>query len=91
MRKAYADGPVVGRLEDVARWLEEFHPHALVELDYGGLTQLFADDELRDDDSAELITAAVRALGRGDTERAGELSERVLERWRRLRELESAN
>lgn len=91
MRRAYADGPVVGRLEDVARWLEEFHPHGVVELDYGGLTQLLRDDELRDDDSAELITAAVRALGRGDTDRAGALSERVLDRWRRLRDLESAN
>ena len=24
-------------LEEVGRWLEEFHPHSLVELDYGGL------------------------------------------------------
>jgi hypothetical protein len=91
LRKAYADGPAVGRLEDVARWLEDFHPHALVELDYGGLTQLLRDDELRDDDSADLVTAAVRALSQGDTDRATALSDRVNERWRRLRALESAN
>ena len=43
--------PVVAGVEGVARWLEEFHPHSLVELDYGGLVHLFDDEELVDDES----------------------------------------
>ena len=30
-------GPLIEGLVDVGRWLEEFHPRSLVELDYGGL------------------------------------------------------
>ena len=91
LRKAYADGPLVGRVEDVARWLEEFHPHAMVELDYGGLAELLGDERLRGDESAALVGAAVRALADGDTDRAGSLSEQVTDWWQPLRALESAN
>jgi hypothetical protein len=42
---------VSAELEEVGRWLEEFHPHSLVELDYGGLVQLLDDDALRADQS----------------------------------------
>ena len=41
VRRTIEDGPVVAGVEAVARWLEEFHPHSLVELDYGGLVHLF--------------------------------------------------
>ncbi|HEY0717824.1 MAG TPA: hypothetical protein VGD68_09430, partial [Streptosporangiaceae bacterium] len=34
-------------LEDVGRWLEDFHPQSVVELDYGGLVNLLTDDALR--------------------------------------------
>lgn len=33
-------GPLVEGLVDVGRWLEEFHPRSLVELDYGGLVHV---------------------------------------------------
>ncbi len=46
-------------LEEIGRWVEEFHPHALVELDYGGLVQLLDDDALRGDQSAAEVSAAV--------------------------------
>ena len=37
LRKALTEGPAVGSVEALGRWLEEFHPRSLVELDYGGL------------------------------------------------------
>ena len=39
-RQALGDIDVVDEIEQVARWLEEFHPRSLVELDYGGLAHL---------------------------------------------------
>jgi hypothetical protein len=39
-------------LAEVGRWLEDFHPYSLVELDYGELVQLFSDDALSSDQSA---------------------------------------
>ncbi len=35
-----------GDLAEVGRWLEDFHPCSLVELDYGGLVHLVSDDAL---------------------------------------------
>src|SRR4051794_5501656 len=36
VQRAFEDGPAVEALEEIGRWLEEFHPHSLVGLDYGG-------------------------------------------------------
>src|SRR6185369_13172065 len=41
----------VGELAEVGRWLGDFHPYSLVELDYGGLVHLVSDDALRGDQS----------------------------------------
>jgi hypothetical protein len=90
LRRALADGPLVGQVEDVARWLEEFHPHALVELDYGGLVQLLDDDSLRGDDSPTRLAEALRSL-RDDADAAVAACERVAQRWARLRAVETAN
>ena len=48
-----------GDLADVGRWLEEFHPYSLVELDYGGLVHLVSDDALCGDQSVAEIRAAI--------------------------------
>lgn len=91
LREAFDDGPVVVGVEGLGRWLEEFHPRSLVELDYGGLADLRSDDELRYDDSAGDVARAVAALGRGDTDAASEAYDRVMERWRTGHRMESAN
>jgi hypothetical protein len=91
LRRALADGSLAGQVEDVARWLEEFHPHAVVELDYGGLVQLLTDDELRGDDSPGQLAAALRALADGDADGAAAACDRVVGRWRRVRALERAS
>ena len=47
---------------EIGCWLEEFHPHSLVELDYGGLVHLLDDEALRADQSVAEVSAAVSAL-----------------------------
>ncbi len=42
---------LVAELREVGSWLEEFHPHSLVELDYGGLVHLLDDGALCADQS----------------------------------------
>ena len=75
---------VSGELEEVGRWLEEFHPHSLVELDYGGLVQLLDDDALRADQSVAEVSAAVTALASREYELAAAMYRRLRARWRNL-------
>lgn len=80
-----------GEVESVGRWLEEFHPHALVELDYGGLVHLVDDDALRGDQSVAEVAAAIGALAGGQPELASAMSQRLVSRWRALAALELAS
>jgi hypothetical protein len=91
LRKALPDGPTVPSVEALGRWLEEFHPRSLVELDYLGLVDLCADAELRSDDSAGDVAEALAALHRGDTKLATKAYDRVTERWRVAYAVESSN
>jgi hypothetical protein len=75
---------VGGELEEVGRWLEEFHPHSLVELDYGGLVQLLDDDALRADQSVAEVSAAVSALASREYELATAMYQQLRARWRNL-------
>jgi hypothetical protein len=74
-------------LVDVGRWLEEFHPRSLVELDYGGLVHAVPPGALAEDRSAADVAEGLAALREGDGERAGEAYDRLVERWRAVREL----
>jgi hypothetical protein len=91
LRKALPDGPTVPSVEALGRWLEEFHPRSLVELDYLGLVDLCAESTLRTDDSAGDVAEALAALHRGDTKLASMAYDRVTERWRLAYSTESAN
>lgn len=91
VRRTIEDGPVVAGVEGVARWLEEFHPHSLVELDYGGLVHLFDDDALTSDQSPALVARALKMLENGDTEGAGEAYEQVMELWHGVQAFETVN
>ena len=75
-------------LEEIGRWLEEFHPHSLVELDYGGLVQLLDDEALRSDQSAAEVSAAVTALAGKELELAAAMYHRLRARWRALEAIE---
>lgn len=72
------------KLEELGRWLEEFHPHSQVELDYGGLVQLLDDDALRGDQSVAEMSAAVSALASREYELATAMYQRLRSRWRAL-------
>ncbi|HEU5034823.1 MAG TPA: hypothetical protein VFT62_08730 [Mycobacteriales bacterium] len=91
VRRTFEEGPAVDALEEIGRWLEEFHPHSLVELDYGGLVHLLDDEALSGDDSVGDLAAALEHLGTGDSEGAAARYEAVLGRWRAIAALEHAN
>ena len=83
--------PVAGDLAEAGRWLEEFHPYSLVELDYGGLVHLVSDDALCGDQSVAEIRAAIDGAARGEHELAVAMYMRARNRWRAFAEFELAN
>jgi hypothetical protein len=91
LRDAVDEGPLIDGLVDVGRWLEEFHPRSVVELDYGGLVHALPAGALEDDHSAADVAEGIEALRHGDGVAAGEAYGRLVERWRAVRDLRSAN
>ncbi|ALO94704.1 hypothetical protein [Streptomyces hygroscopicus] len=91
LKDTVEEGPLIDGLVDVGRWLEEFHPRSLVELDYGGLVHVLPAGELEDDHSAADVAAGIEALRRGDGAAAGEAYGRLVDRWRAVRDRRSAN
>lgn len=91
LRETIDEGQLTEGLVDVGRWLEEFHPRSLVELDYGGLVHALAGPQLAEDRSAADLAAGIEALRAGDGEGAGEAYGRLVERWRAVRGLQFAN
>ena len=86
-----ASAPAYSELVEIGRWLEEFHPHSLVELDYGGLVHLLNDAALRADHSVAEVSAAIRALDDNEAELAAAMYQRLHSRWQALEALELAN
>ncbi|MEU2626468.1 MULTISPECIES: hypothetical protein [Kitasatospora] len=84
-------GELVLGVEQVGRWLEEFHPRSLVELDYGGLVHLLGAEGLAAERSVAEIEAGIGALRAGDTEAAARAYEAVTARWRRVLALRYAS
>lgn len=91
LREAIDEGPMTEGLVEVGRWLEEFHPRALVELDYGGLVHALAPEALAADRSAADMALGIAALRDGDEEAAQTVYGRLAERWRAVRDLQFAN
>ena len=97
VRDSSGGGAVLGpwpaevEITQVGQWLEEFHPHSVVELDYGGLVHLLDDDSLRADQSVAEVAAAISASREGQYELASALYQRLRNRWRALESLEAAN
>lgn len=91
LRTELEDQTTVEALVDVGRWLEEFHPRSLVELDYGGLVHTLTEEQLAEDHSAAEIAEGLTALREGDRERAAAAYERLVERWRAVQDRQFAN
>lgn len=91
LRHTVEDGPLTSGVEDLGRWLEEFHPRSYVELDYGGLVRVISDEALESDQSAADVAAGLEALSDGDAVRAAQAYHRLMERWRVVQALERAS
>jgi hypothetical protein len=91
VRKSMPEGPLGDALTDVGRWLEEFHPRSLVELDYGGLVYTISEDELAEDRSAAEVADGLAALARGDLDDASRRYEELTDRWMVVRERQFAS
>ncbi|GGT54572.1 hypothetical protein [Streptomyces purpureus] len=91
LREASVEGPLTEGLVEVGRWLEEFHPRSLVELDYGGLVHTLTDEQLAKDRSAADVAEGIAALRDGDGPGAQAAYERLTERWRAIRHRQFAN
>ena len=91
LRQGEVNASVLAALEDLGRWLESFHPHGWVELDYGGLVDCVTDDDLHSDDSPGDVAAAVAAIADGDTRRAAQAYRRVVDRWEPVQAREHAS
>jgi hypothetical protein len=68
-------------LEQLAEWLKPFSADSMVELDYGGVSELFDPQDLVFDESCELVQSSVDSLATGDMARAGEAYGKVVSRW----------
>ena len=91
LRRTVDDGVITAGVEDLGRWLEDFHPRSLVELDYGALVHLLDDAELQADESARDVAGALTALGAGDAVQAAAAYGRVTARMKALQAVESAS
>ncbi|MCS0638861.1 hypothetical protein NX801_25045 [Streptomyces sp. LP05-1] len=91
LRDSVDEGPLTENLTDVGRWLEEFHPRSLVELDYGGLVHAMAPEVLAGDHSVADVAEGIAALRDRDEDAAGKAYRRLTERWRAVRDRQFAN
>jgi hypothetical protein len=82
---------LMAELTEVGAWLEEFHAHSLVELDYGGLVHLLDDGALCADQSVAEVSASISAIAAGEVEFATAMYQRFVCRWRALEALEQAS
>jgi hypothetical protein len=81
VRSAFGDTGPAAVLAETRGWLERFDRTSIVELDYGGLVDLLDDDALASDDSAAEVQRALRLLGAGDQDGAGECYARLRDFW----------
>jgi len=91
LRRALGEAPITEAVEESTRWLEEFHPRSVVELDYGGLVSLLSDEALAEDDSPALVATGLACLARSDADAATEAYEQLVTRWRAVQLLERSN
>ncbi|MFQ5948659.1 MAG: hypothetical protein ACE5KX_07355 [Acidimicrobiia bacterium] len=75
------DDVIIDEVRGLVRWLAGFPEDALVELDYGGVAELFSEGDLILDESAADVWASLEALEAGDLEDAGEHYALAAGRW----------
>ncbi|GAA4858185.1 MULTISPECIES: hypothetical protein [Saccharopolyspora] len=80
-RKSIGEEGPTRILRETGRWLERFHPHSAVELDYGGLVQMMNGGDFDADTSAEDVHAIIDAMEAGDMGEVGERYEALRDFW----------
>ncbi|MEV4559120.1 hypothetical protein AB0K51_19310 [Kitasatospora sp. NPDC049285] len=91
LRERVPRGALVQGAEEIGRWLEEFHPRSLVELDYGGLVHLLGPGRLAEEHSVGELAGGLGALRAGDTDEAVRVYEELTGRWRKVLALRYAS
>jgi hypothetical protein len=90
LRQEVGELEIADELEELGRWLEEFHARSWLELDYAGLARLLGPDVVADTSVAD-VAAAVASLAAGDVEGAVLTYRTVMDRWSAVAALEHAN
>ena len=85
------DEVVVDPLEELLAWVDGFPADAILELDYGGVANLFSSAELAIDESAADLAASVDALEAEDYDLAGEHYSEAASRWAHAQSLAYVN
>lgn len=84
-------GPIADLVVELHQWISLFDPNSILELDYGGLSDLMTWDEMDDDHSARELHDAIEALNEQRFPRSAELYQAVLTRAAELRAHETLN
>ena len=97
VQKAFGQGPVEEEIAELLNWLEVFDHDSIIELDYGGLAAMLdrcltlsGEGGISADSSVWDVQQSIDGLIRGNPSIAGSGYERLVSRWRRVAELESA-
>lgn len=101
LKRSLGAGPLVEAVETLGMWLEEFHPHSVVELDYGGLMGLLVAqgalgaeervDGIVLDCSVRYVADGLAALAQGDDTGVTAAYLRYRAKWDAVRVLARAN
>jgi hypothetical protein len=91
LRRSIGKGSITEAVEEGTRWLEDFHPRSVLELDYAGLVDLLGDDAMREDDSPGLVATSLASLAAGDLDAATQAYETLVARWRTIQLMERSN
>lgn len=91
LENSWIDETVTGAVRELLEWLEDFEGDGLLELDYGSVAAMFADESLVEDRSASEVGACLDALEAEDVVRAGRLFSVLTDRWTEARAQEVVN
>lgn len=82
---------VIDQVQELYNWVESFEGTDLLELDYGGVAELFSDGALALDETAADIQASLYALEAGNLDEASDHYGRAAARWAQAQSLTYMN
>jgi hypothetical protein len=72
---------LITEINNLGMWLAEFPAESMVELDYGGVAEMFDPAGLAIDESAFDVWASLNALASGNMDEAGRYYAELMSRW----------